>query len=137
MRRHAILLALVSLSAVPAWSQAPPGVYRNVRIHQETGDILGSEVEIRPGPPATAVVTLCEGGDCRGGKIWPVATRGDHIEITVDQDFGPQITLVGRFRHGALWLEMAGDPSSREVLRRVRSPKPGQTAKLACGRSVC
>jgi hypothetical protein len=138
-------VTVLSCTTTPSWAQIPSGVYSSVRYNRESGDVLGDQIEIRLGPKPVAVVTLCE-GDCYGGKIWPVLIRGNHIEITVQEDLADQdghpvkgklIPLVGEFRDGVLRVQVPGEPLSREILKRVGAPKPNQTAQLACGRPAC
>jgi len=146
--RFSLLIAVMALSATawPIAAQTPAGVYSSVRVHPETGDVLGDEIEFRPGHKLTAVVTICE-GSCWGGKVWPVTVTGDRIDVPVlmqglvDQAGRPAkdrpLALVGHFRGGSLRLEAQGEPSSRETLKRLRRPRPNQTAMLACGKPNC
>ena len=146
--RSTVLTTLVGLfaAASPVSAQTPTGVYSSVRVHPETGDVLGDEIEFRPGPKLTAVVTICE-GSCWGGKAWPVTINGNRITIPVlmqglvDQDGRPvkdiPVPLIGRFSRGALRIEARGEPLSRETLKRLSHPTPNQTARLACGKPSC
>jgi hypothetical protein len=59
----------------------------------------------------------------------------------LDQDGHPvkghSIRLVGQFLGGTLRVEVPGEPSSRETLKRVPAPRPNQTALLGCERPTC
>lgn len=146
--RLTLLIAIAGLSApaLPVAAQTPVGVYSSVRVHRETGDVLGDEIEFRPGPKLTAVVTICE-GSCWGGKAWPVTISGNRITIPVlmqglvDQDGRPvkdiPVPLTGQFSGGVLRIEARDEPLSRETLKRLPHPKPNQTALLACGKPSC
>ena len=122
------------------------GVYSSVRYNQESGDVLGMEVEVRATPQPTAVVTLCE-GQCTGGKVWPALITGDTISFSVmedlkDQDGRPvkplKLNFVGQLK-GNLLVVRVPDASEapEERLMRVVHPKPSQTAQLGCGHTAC
>lgn len=139
--RLLVLIAIVGLSAAasPVASKALVGVYSSVRIHPETGDLIGDEIEFLSGPRLRAVVTICE-GDCWGGKAWPVTVTGNRITIPVqmqglvDQDGHPvkdePRPLSGRLRGEDLRID-------GETLKRLRRPRPHQTAILGCGKPSC
>jgi hypothetical protein len=145
--RFSPLIATICLIAVasPVAAQTPVGVYSSVRVHPETGDVLGDEIEFRPGPKLMAVVTICERARW-GGKAWPVTVTGSRIAIPVlmqglvDQDGRPAkdqpVPLVGSFTGGILRIETQREPLS-ETLKRLRSPRANQTAMLACGKPNC
>ena len=150
MSRWLLAAAAVLLTASPICAAQPSGarVYGSVWAEEETGDLRGMEVELRPGTPASAVVTWCE-GECRGGKVVPVRRSGRRISFTVitldgivDRNGRPAKPLttryVGELSEGMLVLRSPDRlPSWRERLKRFPSPRPGQTAWLACGEPKC
>ncbi len=144
-------MAVACAATMTTAAQAAPadtlgGVYSSVRYIEEAGDVLGMEVDLRPGPSPAIVVTDCEGG-CSGGKVWPVKIDGRTIRFTICEEgvempshkkSCPPMTFVGRFRaDGALVLTMPGNSDVHEVLRRVRHPRPHQVEQDGCGKDQC
>jgi len=116
------------------------GVYRDVRVSDETGDADGFEVEIdanRLHP--TAVFTICEGG-CYGGDTWPITVSGNHLTFTVSHKWTRSdgrpgatsyATYEGTIEGRVLRLRSPEMPNIDARLAKVRHPTPGQTARLA------
>jgi hypothetical protein len=135
------LAALVACAGCPVHA-APSldGVYKYLQYNQESGDLLGMEVDVRTGPNPTIVVTVCEGG-CWGGERRPMTITGQTIAFTVcenatDQDGHPvpckSQPYVGHFQaDGTLVLMMPNDRATRTVLRRVVHPKRDEVQSLA------
>ncbi|ESQ81769.1 hypothetical protein AEAC466_20315 [Asticcacaulis sp. AC466] len=109
------------------------GVYTNVQYIEEAGDLLGVEVDFRPGPSPTIIFKDCE-GDCPAGKAWPVKINGRHISFTtydesIDYRSGKRnqtaVTYAGRFRaDGSLELTVPGNAEIHYVLHRVKHHRP-------------
>jgi hypothetical protein len=134
------------LSAKADAKGVQPGVYKNVQLHEETGDLLGMAVEISQRPMPRIVVTICE-GECFGGKAWPLAHRGASFTFTTcdavrDQTGRPApyrpVHYSGRVRtDGSLLVMIAGQPETRLALRRVARPQPKEVQRLACMNGRC
>jgi len=142
-----LVAAVTPAHAAPAKDVNPlAGIYSSVRVIQEAGDVLGMEVDFRPGPPPTVIVVDCE-GECTGGKAWPVKVDGrtltftmceESIEMPSHKKSCPPMTYVGQFRaDGALVLTMPGNRDVHEVLRRVRHTRPHQVEQDGCGHDNC
>jgi hypothetical protein len=116
------------------------GVYRDVRVSDETGDADGFEVEIDAAHPhPTVVFTICEGG-CYGGDTWPITIEGSHISFNVthkwsygDGSPAPSTSAIyeGTVDDQVLHLRSPEMPDLDARLTRVANPTPGQTARLA------
>jgi len=121
------------------------GVYQSLRYVEESGDLLGLEVEVRAGLHPSIVVTDCE-GCCCCGKAWPLIANGGRLDFTVTDDLvdqagrplrGKPIRYVGLVRGTTIILTSPDLDGFRETLKKVRHPKPDQTARLACEGSGC
>lgn len=150
-----LLLTGIAVSAcIAALAHATPvggpasmgGVYTSVHYIEEAGDLLGMEVNFRPGPSPTIVVTDC-GGECFGGKAWPVKIDGRHISFTtydesIEYPSGKlhrtPVTYSGQFRaDGLLELTVHGNSDTPEVLKKVKHPRPHQVEQLGCQKDIC
>lgn len=140
MKRLAGLLVLMLAACATVSPPAFSGVFSNIQMHAETGDLGGVEMEVRPdGANAVVVFTRCEGG-CYGGKTWPAAVDGDTITFSVVDDWfdehgklSEQTTTryVGRLSGGVLSLTSPDAAEFGARLRRVPNPVPGHTEELA------
>jgi hypothetical protein len=138
--------ALAASSVASATSAKLNGVYSSVRYVEEAGDVLGMEIEVRTTSQPIAVVTICE-GQCRGGKVWPIAVDGHQLRFSVteklvDQNGNPAasqtLKFVGRLESDILVLRISDAPDvPEERLKRVPNPVPGQTARLGCNATAC
>ncbi|NEX94860.1 hypothetical protein [Caulobacter sp. 17J65-9] len=129
-------------AAASAWRS---GVYSDVSLHEETGDLLGMEIELHVGPRPSVVVATCE-GQCYGGKTWPATITDREIRFTVqdswdDQDGKPvpgdPIHYVGRLEGDVVVLTSPDLADLDERLARMEAPAPGRTVRLACGDVAC
>ncbi|TWB47160.1 hypothetical protein [Nitrospirillum viridazoti] len=148
MNRYALSLTLLSFLLSPsAFGAGLHGVYSHVVYSEETGDLLGMEVEVRGGPKPSIVVSVCEGA-CWGGKTWPLTVEGNRLSFTVEEELAdrygkptpPLILHYIAVRKGAVLVVTSPDgdiPGWKETLKRVPHPKPGQTARLGCGDTSC
>jgi hypothetical protein len=146
-RAAGLLIALLmAMTARAGTVGVRPGVYKNVKLHEETGDLLGMAVEIRERPTPRIVVTIRE-GECFGGKAWPFASQGPSFTFTTcdalrDQNGRPApcrpVHYSGRVRaDGSLLVMITGQPETRLAMRRVARPEPREVEQLACMNGRC
>ena len=110
-----------SVEARPTPSRA--GVYDSVHLHEETGDLLGTWVEVTDGPAPKVRFQFCE-GDCPEEVSAPARIVGeritfDHRDGGVD---GSTTRVTGRFTSKGLWLQ-GGPEADKEFLPRAKRPR--------------
>lgn len=141
MTRLAPLLLAATLQACAGVPEPTlSGVYSNISLHAETGDLGGVQMEVRADSTSgTVIFTRCEGG-CYGGKTWPATIAGDTVTFSVTDDWFDQdgrlsdqttTRYVARIRGEVLWLTSPDHAAPAERLKRMKDPVPGHTEELA------
>ena len=119
------LAAALASVATPLIAAPLSGVYGNVEMSPDTGDLGGMEIEIHAdGPDPYAEFVLCEGW-CNGAASVPITVVGDTLTFDyIEQytDLAGQPTdsrlsrISGRMTAEGLVLEGAGDLAFDPVL---------------------
>jgi hypothetical protein len=144
----ASLLATFAIcDATDAWAKAPQpiwGVYSDVHYIKEADDLVGLQIELVEGPVPSVIMTICE-GECRGGKPWPLVIEGNQLRFSVqdsliaegEQTPRPPVLYRGTISRSKIILTSADLPEFNETLKRLRRPRPFETALLGCHRERC
>ncbi|HWU12602.1 MAG TPA: hypothetical protein VN157_01190 [Caulobacter sp.] len=127
MRRKAAILTGLLALALTAGARAPKtrtGVWDNITSIEETGDIVGTRVEVFDGLRPYVLARICE-GECPPEALRsPAVIKGDTISFDYRMDSNPPDTLhvVGRFTRKGLVLKTY--PDADEQL--LPPAKPGE-----------
>ncbi len=85
--KGAALGATLSLvAAMTCWSAPRSGVYTNVCMHGETGDLGGVNIQFVADEPPAGVVWLCEGGCGWPMPMTSIQLKRDTIRFSVTED---------------------------------------------------
>jgi hypothetical protein len=127
MRLLILTTGLVGLCASPVQARPTPshsGVYDSVHIHQETGDLLGTWIEVTDGPAPKVTFQFCE-GDCPEETNAPATIVGNRITFDHRQGVDGSITrATGRFTPKGLWLRSGAEADEAFVPRAKRPRGP-------------
>jgi hypothetical protein len=100
----------LAASAMPATAAAPPsalsGIFSDIQMNYETGDLGGLEIEIHPQERSPyALIVLCEGW-CNQAYQVPIKINGRNFDLALSEPyFDKSGKLVGKDRyrvHGRL-----------------------------------
>ena len=98
IRAAALALGLAGLPAAAGAEPPAPGVYGNVELSAETGDLGGAELElIGMGADARVELVICEGW-CNAVLEAPARTSGDDIFIEYSEDLYDEDGAVSETR---------------------------------------
>ncbi len=147
--RSGVALLLVSItshaSLVQAKSPSPIwGVYSDVRYIREADDLVGTQIELIDGDRPSVIFTICE-GECRSGKAWPLSIDGDEVRFSVQDSLiaegetapGPPTDYVGKRSGSKIVLKRSDFPDDISTLKKLRKPRPFETALLGCHQEHC
>ncbi len=122
MRPLVLVLGLVGLCAPPIQARPVPshaGVYDSVQIHEETGDLVGTWIEVTDGPAPKVRFQFCE-GDCPEEVSAPATIVGERMTFDYRASIdGPATRVTGRFTSRGLWLQ-GGPEADKEFLPRAK-----------------
>jgi hypothetical protein len=122
MRRLVLIVALLGLCAPPVEARPAAsyaGVYDSVHIHKETGDLLGTWIEVTDGPAPKVTFQFCE-GDCPEEISAPATIVGERIVFDHRGDIDdPATRVTGRFTSKGLWLE-TGSGADKQFVPRAK-----------------
>ena len=125
MRLLVLTVGFVGLCAPAVQARPTPshaGVYDSVHIHKETGDLLGTWIQVADGPAPKVTFQFCE-GDCPEEVSAPATIVGERIAFDRrDSADGPMTRVTGRFTSKGLWLQ-AGPEADKEFVPRAKPPR--------------
>ena len=122
MRGLVLIAGLLGLCASQVQARPAPshaGVYDSVHIHEETGDLFGTWIQVTDGPAPKVTFQFCE-GDCPKEASAPATIVGERITFDYRGDVdGPTTHVTGRFTPKGLWLQ-GGPGADKEFVPRAK-----------------